>query len=65
MTMEQMENMMRRINQEIMHHNCRMSQFPSIKGNKQRTLEIEKLKAEFAELQREYGELEFQAKFGN
>lgn len=48
-----------------MHHHYRMSQFPSIKGNKQRTLEIEKLKAEFAELQREHGVLEFQAEFGS
>jgi hypothetical protein len=65
MTMEQIENRMGRINQEIMHHHYRMAQFPSIDGNKQRTLEIEKLKAEFSELKLEHGVLEFQAEFGN
>jgi hypothetical protein len=51
---------MRRINHEIAFHTRRMIEFPSIDGNAQRRVEIEKLKAEFQGLKWKLGELEFE-----
>jgi hypothetical protein len=51
---------MHRINQEIVFHTRRMIEFPSIDGNKQRTGEIEKLKAEFQGLKWKLGEIQFE-----
>ena len=60
MTEEAIAARMHRINQEIVSHTRRMIEFPSIDGNKQRTGEIGKLKAEFQGLKWKLGELEFE-----
>jgi hypothetical protein len=51
---------MRRINQEITFHTRRMIEFPSIDGNAQRRVEIEKLKEEFQGFKWKLGELELE-----
>jgi hypothetical protein len=51
---------MHRINQEIAFHTRRMIEFPSIDGNAQRRVEIEKLKAEFQGLKWKLGEIQFE-----
>jgi hypothetical protein len=51
---------MHRIKHEIAFHARRMIEFPSIDGNAQRRVEIEKLKAEFQGLKWKLGELEFE-----
>jgi hypothetical protein len=60
MTEEAIAARMHRINHEIAFHTRRMIEFPSIDGNKQRTGEIGKLKAEFQELKWKLGEIQFE-----
>jgi hypothetical protein len=60
MTEEAIAARMHRINQEIVSHTWRVIEFPSIEGNKQRTGEIEKLKAEFQGLKWKLGEIQFE-----
>jgi hypothetical protein len=60
MTEEVIAARMHRINHEIAFHTRRMIEFPSIDGNAQRRVEIEKLKAEFQGLKWKLGELELE-----
>jgi hypothetical protein len=60
MTEEAIAARMHRINQEIASHTWRVIEFPSIEGNKQRTGEIEKLKAEFQGLKWKLGEIQLE-----